>query len=55
MNLLALGFNEIFPEVNDYMVQETALESGFKSKLLNQEKTHFSLMWFILWLLEIPR
>lgn len=55
MNLLALGFNGIFPEVNDYVLQEPALESGFQSRLLNQGKAHFSMVWFILWLSEITR
>lgn len=47
VNLLALDFNGIFPEVSGYVLQETALESGFQSKLLYQEKTHFRIVWFI--------
>lgn len=53
LNLPALGFNGVFPEVNDYVLQETALESGFQSKPLYQGKTHFSIVWFVF--SEIPR
>lgn len=47
-NLLALGFNENFPEANDSSVQERALASGSQSKVLNQGKTHVSIVGYIL-------